>query len=634
MTNSKSTKRALVSSALSVLICVAMLIGTTFAWFTDTASTSVNKIQAGNLDVALEVKEGGKWVSAEEKVLDFVKAEGHEGEAILWEPGCNYKLPQLRIVNKGNLALKYKVVITGINGDAKLDEVIDWTIGDVAQGTEQHLAAGENAEFIISGTMNTEAGNEYKGLSIDGISITVYATQDTVEYDSNGNTYDGKATLDGIWDGKTTEDLEKDEEGVYHITSAAQFVGLMNATQNVNSAYAGEKIVLDCNIDFGGATIKGVGSEQCNFAGTFDGNGHTISNFVIDRSDKDIYAGLFNYVTVGTISNLIVANATINGDQSQVGALVGGLNDNAIVKDCSVVNCTVIANRKVGGAIGYVAGATVENVSVKDTTIYVENDTQYGKVVGYENTGAVVNNVNDENVTIIIAARVNTLDDFTAAVNNTQISKITLTGDITNETVPLNAGQNAYTYTLKARNLTIDLNGHTFNTPVRMFYIEEYKNTASTLTIMSSKQGGKINMNKTGGSEAYGFVVNKNCTLNIKENVTIDMNLPTRAQYQTLILNNGTVNMSGGKLVAYNTIIVASHYTAKNNGIFNMTGGEINLDASSTGIQTAGNNNPTINLTKGSITGKGVAYESLYGGVYNVSTDFVIADSCTITVKK
>ena len=58
MTTSKSTKRALVSSALAILMCVAMLIGTTFAWFTDTASTAVNKIQAGTLDIALEMKDG------------------------------------------------------------------------------------------------------------------------------------------------------------------------------------------------------------------------------------------------------------------------------------------------------------------------------------------------------------------------------------------------------------------------------------------------------------------------------------------------------------------------------------------------------------------------------------------------
>ena len=192
MTNSKSTKRALLSSAFAVLICVAMLIGTTFAWFTDTASTAVNKIQAGNLDVALEMYDTvqGKWVSAEGETLSFVKAPGAEAEEILWEPGCTYELPKLRVKNNGNLALKYKVLITGIKGDAKLNEAIEWTIGDAACGEEQRLLAGADNEFIIKGHMKEDAGNEYQGLSIDGISITVYATQDTVEHDSKDNTYD------------------------------------------------------------------------------------------------------------------------------------------------------------------------------------------------------------------------------------------------------------------------------------------------------------------------------------------------------------------------------------------------------------------------------------------------------------
>ncbi len=99
------------------------------AWFTDTASTGVNEIQAGKLDVALEMKDAaGKWVSAEGETLDFVKAAGAENEAILWEPGCTYTLPELRVVNNGNLALKYKVVITGIRGDAELNKAIEWTM--------------------------------------------------------------------------------------------------------------------------------------------------------------------------------------------------------------------------------------------------------------------------------------------------------------------------------------------------------------------------------------------------------------------------------------------------------------------------------------------------------------------------
>ena len=195
MTNRKSTKRALLGSVMAMVLCMAMLVGATFAWFTDTASTGVNKIQAGKLDVALEMKEGDSWVSAEGKTLTFKTKDNRAADQILWEPGCTYELPQLRVVNKGNLALKYKIQITGIQGDAKLNEVIDWTINDAAIDlTEGHLTAGQQGDaFTIKGHMKETAGNDYQNLTIDGIGITVYATQDTVENDSFGNTYDADA---------------------------------------------------------------------------------------------------------------------------------------------------------------------------------------------------------------------------------------------------------------------------------------------------------------------------------------------------------------------------------------------------------------------------------------------------------
>ena len=207
------------TSTLAILMCVAMLIGTTFAWFTDTASTAVNKIQAGNLDVALEMQENGNWVSAEGKTLQFKTADNRTTD-ILWEPGCRYELPALRVVNKGKLALKYKIQITGIQGDAKLNEVIDWTINDAPINlTEGHLAANaEGDSFTIKGVMQTTAGNEYQGLSIDNIAITVFATQDTVESDSFSNTYDENAdmtpdNLDKLLLVNLTAPVAKDAEG-------------------------------------------------------------------------------------------------------------------------------------------------------------------------------------------------------------------------------------------------------------------------------------------------------------------------------------------------------------------------------------------------------------------------------------
>ena len=199
MNNRKATKRALLTSVMALVMCVVMLVGTTFAWFTDTAYTSVNKIEAGKLDVQLMMKgNDGKWIDAEKQTLNFL-VDGKipaEGIQILWEPGAEYKLPELKVVNNGSLKLKYTIAITGINGDAKLNEAIDWTINDAAFNlTEQTLdATAESAPFTIKGHMKENAGNEYQGLSIDGIGITVYATQAVGEYDSTRDNYDENAT--------------------------------------------------------------------------------------------------------------------------------------------------------------------------------------------------------------------------------------------------------------------------------------------------------------------------------------------------------------------------------------------------------------------------------------------------------
>ena len=180
-------------------MCVSMLVGTTFAWFTDTASTGVNKIQAGTLDVQLLDEQGN---TLEGQTLSWKKAADGANQAVLWEPGCTYNLQSFKIKNNGNLALKYKIVISGIVGDAKLLEAIDFTVTGVdgvttanaLNGFEGKLAASSMTDAItISGHMKESAGNEYQGKSIDGIGITVVATQDTVEHDSNGNTYDERA---------------------------------------------------------------------------------------------------------------------------------------------------------------------------------------------------------------------------------------------------------------------------------------------------------------------------------------------------------------------------------------------------------------------------------------------------------
>ena len=134
-----NTKRALLTSALAIVACVAMLIGSTFAWFTDTASTGVNKIQAGNLDVKLEYKNT--------KGADFKEAKADTPvfkDGALWEPG-HVEYVVLKVSNAGNLALKYKLGIniasekesTNVYGDTfKLSDYIHFAVlnGDKTEG--------------------------------------------------------------------------------------------------------------------------------------------------------------------------------------------------------------------------------------------------------------------------------------------------------------------------------------------------------------------------------------------------------------------------------------------------------------------------------------------------------------------
>ena len=228
MNNKKATKRALLTSIMALAMCVVMLVGTTFAWFTDTASTAVNKIQAGNLDVELEYsKDFSEWT----KVTDTTKVFE---ESTLWEPGRT-EVVYLRVTNAGTLALKYTLGIynlynsTGKNVLGNKYSLSDYvklgaveanaayadraaaisavqdsaktlnSIGDTGFiGTK--LKATDTKTYAMVLYMPTEVGNEANPKNADpywaakvSFGISVSATQAMSESDSFDNTYDEDA---------------------------------------------------------------------------------------------------------------------------------------------------------------------------------------------------------------------------------------------------------------------------------------------------------------------------------------------------------------------------------------------------------------------------------------------------------
>ena len=285
MTSSKSTKRALLTSALALLMCVTMLVGATFAWFTDTASTGVNKIQAGNLNIELQMKDNdGNWVNAEGKPLPFL-VNGKipaEGTQILWEPGCTYYVPEVRVVNKGNLAVKFEYVneLLGVTG--KLAEVLEPvfktpvdTNGEDINIEPEVLKPGEASPAWSFGYHMLEtAGNEYQNATATGMCLTVVATQATYEKDSIDDQYDKDAEYPIL---VTTGD---ELQAIVSNATAPVNIVLTNSITTNNFVIPADK---DVTLDLNGRTVTNAGSH------TILNKGHlTLTDSSADKSGQII----------------------------------------------------------------------------------------------------------------------------------------------------------------------------------------------------------------------------------------------------------------------------------------------------------------------------------------------------------
>ena len=223
MSNTKSIKQRLVAALLVLVMMITSLIGTTFAWFTDSVKSEGNKIESGTLKIDLLHKVGDSWISLKEnkdhKIFDYDN----------WEPGYT-RVESLKIANVGTLAFKYKLSIEvsegseilGENGE-NLADVIDVyvtngdsTAANFAEVSGSWTYKGTLAEVMknpanfISGDLTTdtaeqvmtialhmseEAGNEYQALSVGDIFVNLIATQLASESDSFGSDYDTDANF-------------------------------------------------------------------------------------------------------------------------------------------------------------------------------------------------------------------------------------------------------------------------------------------------------------------------------------------------------------------------------------------------------------------------------------------------------
>ena len=393
-----TTKRSLLASVFALVLCVAMLVGSTFAWFTDTATTGVNKITSGKLDVKLSYAKGKnctEWAEVKNTTKLF-------DDGALWEPG-HTEVAYLKVENVGNLALKYQLSVnvanevsgTNVNGDTiKLSNYIKMGVvenrstsfadrnaaraavtdaGNIATYTKTgSIAANDtNAQYVaLVVYMPETVGNEanYVGDTAPSIDLGVKlaATQYTEESDSFDDQYDKDAT--------------------YPVTSAAE---LKSAVANSGKFNVTEDIDVNetLNVKNVGVVLNAAGKKISNSSDIWDevnGNWSLVSargangtSLVIKDGNFEAKANDCFTVDVQDGACVTIENGTFVGNVHAVyvfkgtAYIKGGFYSiqqkypDASKADEFVLNC-YDANRAAGTAKIIVTGGTFVNFNPAD----------------------------------------------------------------------------------------------------------------------------------------------------------------------------------------------------------------------------------------------------------------------------
>ena len=407
-TNNKNRRKIAASAAMAVA-SIALLMGLTFAWFTDSVTNKGNAIQAGTLSIELNDGATEPLFSSND----------------LWEPGFSQKAA-VKLENTGSLWLKYGFRVQDVKettpeGKAPIAEALDVyrvakavddvTAGDLTAdniiGTVAQLAdgstllaedgvlpaAGEEGsvqEFALVVKMRESAGNEYQGCGIS-FTIAVAATQTPHEVDGFGSDqYDANVPLP--WDGKTQTPVEPDAQGNYGVSTASDLAWLASEINSgaMKGKLNNKTIALEDDVNLGGKSWKSIDLGKSGVSGlTLDGGGHTI--YGLNAASPTAPAGSI----VGGYGIGLIGNAT------------GAITIKNLHVDGAVADPAGLQRNVVGVVLGYTYGTTVfENVSVTNSTIN-----------GFGKCGALLGMGADPGVSVTFMNCTSTGNTFTGAYN-------------------------------------------------------------------------------------------------------------------------------------------------------------------------------------------------------------------------
>ncbi len=439
----KKTK-TLVASLIALVLCFTMVIGTTFAWFTDSVTNTNTIITSGNVDVELwhcdfngslpigfgYFEENGKQVDESTKL--FLNVEGND---ILWEPGASAR-ETFRIKNVGSLAFKYEFRVKVLNKTTTLDdksltdvvklqaveleylennipvgtdgvddENVDFTNGYVIAG---ELLSGEYVDYFISlDWFSTENDNDYANLKMN-VGIELVATQLTYENDGTGSDYDKNAQFPEITyvdklDGEPSIAwyLENPEAEEFTLTSAEDFAGLqqlVDGTAAIPSdvadkitfpvTFVGQTITLNADIDLYKENENG---EPISF--------DPIGSYRNDQAFKGVFDGNGH-----TISNLSQNTWALNNGYyyEDLGLGLFGLVEDATIKNLVIDGAEISGETAICGTVAACAygDCTFEDITIKNAKV-ADYEYYAGGVVGWASGNHVYKNINIDESNVI-----------------------------------------------------------------------------------------------------------------------------------------------------------------------------------------------------------------------------------------
>lgn len=400
----RNAKTSLALSFVALILCFTMLIGTTFAWFTDSVTSAGNIIQSGILDVTFE------WMNGTEDPATGTWTDASTGAIFNydnWEPGYT-EVRHVKIGNEGTLALKYKVTVIATGTVSSLSDVIDvyyldpaqqvtdraelpeanriGTLTEVLSGMKEtaygELLAGEKTTLTIALKMQEEAGNVYQETSIGSdFAVQLFATQLTYEEDSFDDQYDKDA-----------------QYNIYPVSSVEELLDhLAIAESGDNLVLTAGEFVLDSTLTIpSGVSIKGAQA------------GTPASEWINDAAaEKTVikYAGTSGNVlqilqtsedVEEAVSDITIDGVVIDGNNTASKGIYVKKSDGEAIEGIKIVNTAVINSANDGIDVRNAYGAIIENnyvENVKDTAITLGNYNGYHYETWAEVTARVCNNV-------------------------------------------------------------------------------------------------------------------------------------------------------------------------------------------------------------------------------------------------